>query len=321
MGMFRLFLAFNVFLGHFSINTHIPAVESFFILSGFYMSLVLNEKYVGKKKSYFLFIKNRFLRIYPSYFFVLLLFVLLFIVRGQFQFLLPNFPKLLENIALITNYKYYFPLGNYTQNLIDGPAWSLGIEMIFYLMAPFILRSKRLVFLALIVSFILNRMFTTAKFFQIFYLFFLGAISYLIYLKIRKIGISVLLQNKFVVCSLLFFAAGFIFFLVPVLPHFEGLIDKIYYLQIMLIIPFVFPVISKSIFDKFLGDLSYPLYICHMFIIEAFPRLSFELLTLAVLVLSFTIFILIDKPIQEYKLGKKGFLRLKLPNFLGIITK
>jgi len=49
------------------------AVQVFYIISGFYMSLVLNEKYINKNNSYKLFITNRLLRLYPTYWVVLLL--------------------------------------------------------------------------------------------------------------------------------------------------------------------------------------------------------------------------------------------------------
>lgn len=317
MGLFRFFLAFNVFLGHFSINTHVPAVESFFVMSGFYMSLVLNEKYIGKKKSYLLFVRNRFLRIYPSYYAVLVLFVLFFLVNNQLQISisLSSFFKVLENVTLITNLKYFFPLGNYTQNLIDAPAWSLGIEMIFYLIAPFILRSKKLVFGALLLTFVLNRLFIPAKFFEVFYLFFLGAISYLIYLKFKKTKLPGVFKSKFLIYFLLFLAATFIIILVPVFPHFEGIIQKIYYLGLVALIPFVFKVTSKLSLDKFLGDLSYPIYICHAFILLTLGAGNIILSAILVLILSILIYRFIDKPIQQYKAKNTGSLRLKLLGF------
>ena len=41
------------------------AVELFFLVSGFYMAMVLNERYVGRG-SYWLFASNRVLRLYPQ---------------------------------------------------------------------------------------------------------------------------------------------------------------------------------------------------------------------------------------------------------------
>ena len=50
----------------------IVSVETFYIVSGFYMALILSDKYVGSG-AYGLFISNRFLKILPSYWVVLLL--------------------------------------------------------------------------------------------------------------------------------------------------------------------------------------------------------------------------------------------------------
>jgi len=72
MGLIRLLLAFTVVIAHSNpifgnkIVGGITSVHAFFIISGFYMALILNEKYVTKD-SYKLFITNRLLRLYPVY--------------------------------------------------------------------------------------------------------------------------------------------------------------------------------------------------------------------------------------------------------------
>ena len=77
MGAIRILLAIIVLLNHsgFLLNVFDAglAVETFFIVSGFYMALILNEKYIGKNNSYKLFISNRFLKLYPIYWVVLVL--------------------------------------------------------------------------------------------------------------------------------------------------------------------------------------------------------------------------------------------------------
>src|SRR5215475_13496698 len=75
MGTLRFLLAFSVAYGHLgkplSFPTSDVAVQSFFVISGFYMALVLNEKY--GPNSYWLFISNRLLRLWPAYIVVLVL--------------------------------------------------------------------------------------------------------------------------------------------------------------------------------------------------------------------------------------------------------
>ena len=69
MGVIRFLLAWAVVVAHF---TYFPtfrliggelAVEAFFIISGFYISLIFNNQYSTTKN----FLINRFLRLYPAY--------------------------------------------------------------------------------------------------------------------------------------------------------------------------------------------------------------------------------------------------------------
>lgn len=81
MGIFRLLLAMVVALDHLTFYAHpIPylmpgviAVEAFYIVSGFLITLVIIEKY---ERRLFLFYSNRALRIYPIYWVCLLLYLL-----------------------------------------------------------------------------------------------------------------------------------------------------------------------------------------------------------------------------------------------------
>src|SRR5207244_9586528 len=57
------------------------AVQTFFIISGFYMALILNTKYTGPG-SYWLFLSNRFLRLFPAYWCVLAATFLTVLVLG-----------------------------------------------------------------------------------------------------------------------------------------------------------------------------------------------------------------------------------------------
>ena len=78
MGLLRLILAISVVLEHldgifgFKFTGGLVAVEVFFIISGFYMTMILDKKYIGKG-SYMLFLSNRLLRLYPMFWVVLLL--------------------------------------------------------------------------------------------------------------------------------------------------------------------------------------------------------------------------------------------------------
>ena len=75
-GLFRFILA-NLVILHYLWPTLLRkpggfAVFSFYLLSGFFITLVLNAKYYNKKGLY-KFFYNRILRIYPEYFLAILL--------------------------------------------------------------------------------------------------------------------------------------------------------------------------------------------------------------------------------------------------------
>jgi peptidoglycan/LPS O-acetylase OafA/YrhL len=78
MGTLRLLLAFAVVIGHSAPIPGLPllgaglAVKVFFVVSGFYMALILSEKYQHRTRGRWLFYSNRFLRIFPLYGLVLL---------------------------------------------------------------------------------------------------------------------------------------------------------------------------------------------------------------------------------------------------------
>src|SRR6476620_3579280 len=83
MGTIRLLLALAVLLimhttplrigGHdLKMIGAAGAVQGFYVISGFYMALVLNEKYARGARGYREFILQRLLRLLPTYWFALL---------------------------------------------------------------------------------------------------------------------------------------------------------------------------------------------------------------------------------------------------------
>ncbi|MEK6790185.1 MAG: acyltransferase family protein, partial [Deltaproteobacteria bacterium] len=75
LGLLRTILAVAVVIVHssgifgYNVVGGMVAVQSFYIISGFYMSLILNEKYTDL----YVFYTNRILRLYPIYLVVVLL--------------------------------------------------------------------------------------------------------------------------------------------------------------------------------------------------------------------------------------------------------
>jgi peptidoglycan/LPS O-acetylase OafA/YrhL len=183
MGVFRLFLALSVLLGHtrghgffgLSFVYSEIAVQSFFIISGFYMALVLNEKY-NQPGQYTMFLKQRFLRLYPTYFILIAAVVLIDLVvygitgrpwgslkswHDTMHLLSPTALILLalENLIIFgqdvvmlltvdpTNGTFHLfwhdaavkPIAG-SFFLLIGSSWSLAVEFSFYVLAPFLVR-------------------------------------------------------------------------------------------------------------------------------------------------------------------------------------
>ena len=178
MGLLRFLLAVAVLaehsgsIGGTKMLGASMAVVTFYIISGFYMSLILNEKYI-QKNSYRLFITNRFLRIFPAYWVVLLLTVMLcsinwMVNRDAMQMMvyikyisvLPISSlaflvftnvfifgqDMISFLGLVPGKGFVFSIADdklaAAWFLFIPQAWTVAIELLFYLIAPFILRRK-----------------------------------------------------------------------------------------------------------------------------------------------------------------------------------
>lgn len=299
MGLLRLLLALSVLLSHtgfvFGIRT-MPgflAVQIFFIISGFYMALIITQKYTGINGSYKLFITNRFLRIYPLYWLVLvvsILFSLFWAHNGQANLFqtLPDINSVgisriffeiytvFRNIFLYSFY-VFIPTEWDKMGLVVTGAWSIEQEFIFYLIAPFIvvLKTKKIVILFLIFlifRFSFNIYFNRAGepmrdvFFPAQLCFFLlGVLSYKLYERIKMYNFS----KKYIAISFLPIILIFIYKYIPEInPRYVLYInDWITLFVIAISIPFLFKLTSHLKIDNFIGDFSYPIYLLHPLIL------------------------------------------------------
>ncbi len=175
MGQLRVMLALAVllehtggFAGYWMIGGSL-AVQAFFIISGFYMGLVLNERY-DRPELNRAFWTNRAIRIYGIYFLFLALYVAVFALihwrtgsspldpylSGRFAlgerigFGLLNLTVIGQDLPLwltSTDGRLVWTGGPFTAGpdavfhfMAIPVAWSLSLELIFYLLAPFIAR-------------------------------------------------------------------------------------------------------------------------------------------------------------------------------------
>ena len=318
MGALRLFLAVSVLVRHlrygrglfgFSFLDGELAVECFFIISGFYMALVLNEKY-NYKGSYGTFIQQRFLRLYPLYF---VIGVLIVGIEGVVTYFSPH-PfgvyafwlkepycvtflsscyYALVNLAILGLDSLWFfyqdavtgqlyltsvaipnatPCFYYT---VNGPSWTLAVEMTFYLLAPFLVRKPVKVQAAfMLASFALRCFFfmtTTPKaagnwlfhFSPSLLCFFMaGSIGYRFYASNRAKFEE--MAGKYV---WVFWACGALCLIQGRVPLLKEYFSYFFVPAAILLVPFLFALTRSNHRDRLLGELSYPYYLIHYQII------------------------------------------------------
>ncbi|MDO3627479.1 acyltransferase [Mucilaginibacter sp. BT774] len=349
MGLIRLLLACGVILGHSStIYGYTPlngnlAVQVFYVISGFYMAMVLTEKYnfkTGRKSFY----RNRALKIYPPYLIVLVLLVIwaLLVFHLNYPGTLDFYTKYaspsatsiiyliivnlflfgLETLFLLAIHKngnlYFTPDFNRTSpnvyNFAFNPiAWTIGIELLFYLAAPWLAKRKIYVLVMIFTISVLIRIITAQFFFDgppwnymffpsQFMFFIAGILSYRGYLYLKRQRISKKVNW-----------AIYVLFIGLLLLYFQFFKESYYKNLILfgattLFVPFIFDLTKNSRFDRLIGDIAYPVYISQFLIIriisiKAFPKIFGIGFTALILTIVFSIFLqlLIEKYIVKFK--------------------
>lgn len=312
MGLIRLLLALSVVLSHSSAILGIDlvggrvAVQAFYIISGFYMTLILREKYIGKNGSYGLFISNRLLRLFPVYWVVLLLTLIVAFVLPEsskdsmygflsyyaeywkdldfstlvflfFTNVFLIFQDLVMYLGVDTVSGNMFFTSNFRETspelyhfLLVPQAWTIGIEITFYLIAPFVVVRKLKYVLVFIAGSILLRLFLmrsglsfdpwSYRFFPTELVFFLfGTVGYFIYKKIELMQIK-----KPILYAIFFFIMGMTF-----TYNYLNIPYKVYLYPFLffMAVPFIFVLSKKWKIDRWVGELSYPVYISHILVL------------------------------------------------------
>ena len=277
-GLFRAFLAVMVVTQHLggfkSLGSY--AVFGFYILSGYLMTSIMHETYsytVGGFKRY---VANRFLRIYPVYVVSLLATLLLFSVWGAAALTAYHgciyWPLDVDDAARIVF--LYFP--NMECPRFTPPAWALTVEIFFYIAIGFgASRYKWLTQIWFLVS-VLYHLFAVVKNLEWQYKYFsimaaslpfsTGAlifhyknklISWFLFCK-GRVGLSI---------ELMFYC---VFILNWALGHYWGLSQGAFFYTSYIICAFFViyltgrpKVEARLKSDKWLGGLSYPIYLFH----------------------------------------------------------
>jgi peptidoglycan/LPS O-acetylase OafA/YrhL len=212
--------------------------------------------------------------IYSEYFntmsfgsFIFLVFTNLFLFLQDIVMFL-GLDKSTGHFFFTTNFWETTPKLN--QFLFIPQAWTIGVEITFYLLAPFLVRKKlKFIFLFILFSLLLrfvlyqnglNEDPWSYRFFPTELVFFLlGIVSYNIYVKIRIFDIRIG-YLKIIWISVVFFTLFYNFLPMPFkYPIYLGLF--------FLCLPFIFILTKDWKYDTYIGELSYPIYISHIFVL------------------------------------------------------
>ncbi len=310
MGHIRTLLAITVVINHVAplyglvFTDAYMAIKIFFIISGFYMTLILTEKY-NAPGSYWLFMSNRMLRLFPTYWLTLIVSALISLIfLGLFNTSLLLGPWLTKihgvdgasavllataNLTIVGQDALFFtridPATGAISFALDAinrampswifllipQAWTLSLEIMFYMLAPFLVRKKAAVIAGVILASFAVRAIIGAeglpfdpwkqRFFPAELGFFLlGALSYAVYAKIKTANVPERLGIGLTLSYLAFLLA---YQFIP-----GDLVKEFFtYALTTLALPFVFNCTKKIKYDRMVGELSYPIYITHWTVI------------------------------------------------------
>lgn len=249
----------------------VTGVDLFFIISGFviYMSLT-------KVKSSLEFVINRISRLYPTYWVcVTVTFILICIKVYLFKSLVLHPPSLWDYLANMTMFQYY--LG---ANDLDGPYWTMIIEMIFYIGVLILFKFHLLKYInilgitislgvaGLTVFFhdhaFAHQIFKAIPLLSFVPLFFAGIIFYNIYEYKDKLiaRYAMLLMCLFCQISLYHYGGTSWWYLSQAE---YAVMLTIYFLLFVLFVNGKLKFVVNKI-TLFLGKLSFPLYLVHQFV-------------------------------------------------------
>lgn len=315
LGFFRFFLAFLVAASH--LWGSMPhgfaayAVWAFFVLSGFLMTYVISEKYKFQSDGLKNYAYNRFLRIYPLYFIAVILGIVtlyFYNIKGlklteiNGEFYMPN---------SITEWTHVFTLLPIFQRggLPVPVSNALSIEVGYYFLLPLLATSRGAALFGFIFGLILNFKLGIigsnfperySNFIPCLLPFALGALICHFRKNLSKFALP---KTSFI----FWLANGCLWFYFPSWPWHWGL-----YVSILISAWVVISLYENPVgkIDKFLGDMSYPLYLFHTTVAAWFVGYFgffrdlkfFSTSFIFTIILCILIVIYIDRPLSRLKI-------------------
>jgi peptidoglycan/LPS O-acetylase OafA/YrhL len=315
MGVLRLFLALSVVVWHLPARSANlvdagVAVLMFFIISGFYMALVINETYGAEASAGWRrrFYASRLFRLFPAYLVMvaimtcavalsprhpftlaamgqplgaaLLIIAMNVAIIGQDFFqLFVNSLDFHEANAVTAAVATAMPQGFFDNRfMVEGQAWSLASELLFYALAPFVVRHPWRIAallaasLALRWGLIFGLGFSSEVWGYNFFpgtlcLFLLGSLAYHLYARVktraaaRSIGVAVGVAIALFALASIWREGGVL--MIDRVRGYDTAPLWLAYVALALSLPFLFAASKSNPLDRWIGELSYPLYLVH----------------------------------------------------------
>lgn len=372
MGLLRILLAISVVVVHSAQGRLFgiefvggqAAVQAFYVISGFYMALVLNRKYLAGREGYQTFILARLFRLFPAYLFVLGLTILLAATNLVHHPALDRWREQADRMSLPTMALYagsqvtligqdavwfteydeatgearFAPSAHHAESpaqqaallqpdartptpaipsavragmefLFVAQAWTLAVELLFYVIAPFVVRRLGAIGVLFVLSWAVRLVLYqfgyrdspwSYRFFPSeLAMFLMGSAGYHFYAWCERRHPELLRRGGLLALPAM---VGVILFLFQFSVPLRALIVAG---ATAVSVPFVFGLTKKSRVDRWIGELSYPVYISHELIrlalIHYTGRADVLWMVLLTLVASVAIMLLIEWPVERLR--------------------
>lgn len=156
MGTFRFILSVLVVNGHLGTIAWPAAfsVFSFYVISGYLMTLIMNTRYGYSWRGFLSYLVNRLLRIYPTYYIaVLLSLCVILLVPYEIISSFNEAIRVPESILDWLKNTFLLGLGSKDSVRIVPPAWALYNEIFYYIaIGIFLGKSRKIAFIWLAIS-------------------------------------------------------------------------------------------------------------------------------------------------------------------------
>jgi peptidoglycan/LPS O-acetylase OafA/YrhL len=341
MGFLRVFLALCVIQDHtdrlfpswFSLNAR-EAVQAFYVISGFYVAMILNLKYVGPGQTGTFYI-NRILRLWPPYLVVALLTGILMFRTGQLSAMIEQIRTFPVAAQLLIAFSNIFIVGqdalwflrfdpgsisfapfdtgratNGYQYALIVVMFTVSIEFLFYAVAQYIVRNLRnvlwLAAIGLAYHAVLRSLgeshlaYTYHLFLSAIWFFAIGILAFHIYLRHRNA-----LTHRPVPMLLLTMVVVILINLIGKKIYFPEARIAYVSLQLGCILPVLHALSQRARIDRTVGELSYGMYLVHLPIANAYQYFLGDIRSAPVALLSILaaalLYMAVERPIDRLR--------------------